>query len=78
MRCYLIVIFLPHRQTRDGNVEPLSLLDTSQPPLHLQTGCTPSGASSSERTQLVMSQPDTENPKPEPKSPPCVQMFRGT
>lgn len=46
-----MLFFLPHRQTRDGNVEPLGLLDTSQPPLRLQTAHTPSVASSSDRTQ---------------------------
>lgn len=70
--------FLPHRQIRDGNVEPLGLLDTAQPPLHLQTGCTPLVASSSDKTQVVMSQPDTDKPRPKAKSPPCVKMVWGT
>lgn len=58
-------------------MELLGLLDTSQPPLHLQTGRTPSVASSSERTQLVMSQPDTDKPNPKLTSPPCVKMVWG-
>lgn len=43
-------LVLPHRQTRDGNVEPPGLWDTFQPLLRLQTACTPSVASSSDRT----------------------------
>lgn len=65
MKIYLYVFFfLPHRQIRDGNVGPPGLLDTSQPPLHLQTGCTPLVASSSDNTQLVMSEPDPDRPNP--------------
>lgn len=63
-----MLLFLPHRQTRDGNVEPLGLLDTSQPPLRLQTARTPSVASSSDRTQAVMSQSGTDKPNHSKKS----------
>lgn len=42
---------LPHRRTHGGNEEPPDLSGISQLPLHLQIGCTPSAASSSDRTQ---------------------------